>query len=173
MIEYKVYWTFIVSIISCFWVLLLFIRDLKKQVIERTNGTINRFLESDKFLIENPEVQMFFIEHHRADPDEFREETWLTDKRFIRAKTHAYMVLNCFDELLSVSSSVKKRAIPFLMPNLIEQEDWEAYIRVKMSHPLFRCILVHEAPIFGSTLVKFWKKEQKTIESMTVDPFVW
>ncbi len=83
------------------------------------------------------------------------------------------MRLNIFDETLSLS--MRKQGITsLLVPSLlIESEDWESYILLKLRHPLYRCILNHEQDIFGESMRQYWRKHKAEVETTTSDPFVW
>lgn len=171
--EAKLYWTIVVALVSGGWAVTAFIRDRATQSLERSSAIINRLLEGDKLLIENPDIQQYLSRNAARDEEYFRSQAVLEDKLFYKAKTYAYRQLNSFDEILSISSQAGKGWSFFKPPTLIEISDWETYIKEKMRHPLHRSILKREKRIFGASLRDFWDRHREKIESAPADPFLW
>jgi len=171
--EAKLYWTIVVGVLSAGWVVIAFIRDRISESVNRTSAMMNRLMEGDMLTIEHPEIQKYISQNAHRGVDYFRNETVLGEELFYKAKTAVYRQLNLFDEMLSTSSRTS-RGYSFLKPPaLIEISDWETYIRVKLRHPLYRSILIHERKLFGASLRDFWDKYKREIESSPVDPFIW
>lgn len=167
------YWTVVAGIVGALWIAVQFLRDRIAQSVTHTNALIERLMTIDKLLIDNPESQQYLSATAVQGEDYFREAGRLNESCFYKAKTLAYMHLNTFDELLSLSS--QKRGPFSLMnpPALIELSDWENYILVKIRHPIYRSILNNEKEIFGASLRDFWAQHKKKIETATSDPFIW
>jgi hypothetical protein len=169
----NIYWTIIVGLISAGWAGTTFLRDRVSQSIERTSALVGRLMEVDKLTMENPEAQKYISQNAEQKEEWFRDKSLLGGDLFYKAKTLAYRQLNAFDELLSVSSRTSKRT-SFMKPaDVIELPAWERYIMVKLRHPLYRSILIHEEEIFGESLRRFWHKHKKKIELAPADPFIW
>jgi hypothetical protein len=169
----KLYWTIMVALVSAGWAITSFFRDRASQAVERTGAIMDRLLEGDKLSVENPDILKYLAEHAGGDPTFFRDPSLLGDALFFKAKTYVYRQLNSFDEILSFSSQASVAWSFLKPPALIELSDWEAYIKERLRHPLYRSILHHEAHIFGSALRQFWDRHRGEIESRAVDPFVW
>lgn len=167
------YWTVVAGLIGAAWILVQFIRDRISQSIARTNALIERLITIDKLIIENPEAQQYISKTAKEGEDYFRNPARLNEDSFYKAKTLAYLHLNAFDEILSLSSK-KNGSYPLLSPPaLIELADWERYILVKIRHPIYRSILNNEKEIFGASLRDFWDQYKTEAESAVTDPFVW
>lgn len=172
--EVSLYWTMIVALVSAGWVVIGFIRDRITQSVERTGAMVERLLEIDKIIIDNPDIQRYLSKTGAAEEQFFRKEAILDEDIFFKAKSLVYSQLNIFDELLSISSRTTGGWWSFVkLPALVETEDWEAYIKMRLGHPLFRSILKNEAYIFGASLRGFGEKHRAQIESSPVDPFIW
>lgn len=172
-------WSIIVGVISAVWILIIFIRDRRLQSITHTNEIMKLMMEDDRIYIEYPEIQMYLSQNSKQDVEYFRNETVLKDAFFYKVKTAVYKQINLFDEILSTSHNTKWRCpvlnwiCHFLKPPLIEEEDWEAYMKEKFRHPLYQSILKHEKHIYGKSLRDFWGKNREEILSLPVDPFIW
>ena len=124
--------------------------------------------------MDNPDIQKYLSKTCAEDEQYFRKETILDEDIFFKAKSLVYSQLNIFDEILSISSRTTGGWWSFMkLPALVEIEDWEAYIKMRIGHPLFRSIMKNEAYIFGASLRRFWDKNREQIESTPVDPFIW
>jgi len=172
--EAKLYWTIVVVIVSAAWAMTAFIRDRVSQSVERTGVIVNRLLEGDKLIIDNPDIQKYISQTAMRDEQYFRDEAAvLNEVLFYKAKTFAYRQLNSFDEILSISSRTTGKFSFLKPPALLEIADWEGYIRVILRHPLYRSILNTEKDIFGKALREFWKHNKRDIESTPVERFIW
>lgn len=169
----NIYWTIIVAIVGAGWVLVTYLRDRVSQSLVRTSEMVDRLIEVDRLTMENPQAQKYISQNAGREEEWYRDKSVLDDDVFYKAKTLAYRQLNAFDELLSVSSKTRK-GLSFLKPaEVIELPAWERYIAVKLRHPLYRSIMIHEEEIFGESLRRFWHKHKKKIESTPADPFIW
>lgn len=171
--EAKLYWTIIVGIMGAGWVIVAFVRDRVSQSVELTDSLVNRLLEGDKLIIDNPDIQKYISETAIRDEQYFRSAAVLNEVLFYKAKTFVYRELNSFDEILSIASRTTGRFSFLKPPALLEMADWETYIKVKLRHPLYRLILNTEKDMFGRALRNFWKNNRRAIESAPADPFVW
>lgn len=166
-------WPIVTTVVAAAWVVTTFIRDRISQEAKRNGEIMKRLQEVEKAIIDNPDIQKYLSRNAAREEEFFRNQTVLEEDLFYKAKAHVYSQLNLFDEILSFSS-LTSRSWSFLKPPaLVEQSDWEIFIKAKLRHPLFRSILKHEIQIFGDSLQCFWKKNSKEIESMSADPFAW
>lgn len=168
-----VVWPILTAAVAAGWVVITFIRDARKQAIERNGEIMSRLQESEKQIMDSPDIQKYLSQNAGQDEDYFRNQAVLGDDLFYKAKAHVYSQLNLFDEILSLPSRTSGSGSFLKPPALIERSDWETFIKAKLRHPLFRSILKHEKEIFGGALQCFWKKNSKEIESTPADPFVW
>lgn len=129
-------------------------------------------MEYETVHLQNPEIQKYISQNAARDEAFFRDPKNLEDDLFFKAKTLVYTQLNLFDELLSLSSSTSG-IWAFLRPTIVEQKDWEGYIKEKLRHPFYRSILIHEDDIYGASLREFWKRNRKAIEAKPANPFIW
>lgn len=129
-------------------------------------------MEFEKINLEHPEIQQYLSQHAAHDQAFFYDEDHLNDTLFIQVKTMVYAQINLIDELLSMAATTRGVSALFL-PNIIEPDDWEGYIKVKLRHPFFQAILIREADSYGAALRAFWKKHKKSIEAKLADPLVW
>ncbi|WP_298436780.1 hypothetical protein [Geobacter sp.] len=171
--EAKLYWTIIVAVVSAGWVVTAFVRDRISQSVERTSVIVNRLLDGDKLLIDNPDIQKYLSQNAARKEDYFRRHEALEDELFYKAKAYVYRQLNMFDEILSISARTGRGWSLLKPPALTELSDWETYIKVKLGHPLCRSILNNEQHIFGVSLRGFWDANRDKIQSTPVDPFIW
>jgi hypothetical protein len=172
--ELTLYWTVVTALISAGWLVASFIRDRAAQSVELSSAIMNRLLSADQLLVENPDIQKYLSGNATCGEEHFRDPAVLNDLAFFKAKAFVYRQLNSFDEILSASSKKKSRIWSFLRPpGLIERSDWERYIKEALRHPLYRSVLIREAPIFGAGLRDFWNKHKQEIESAPASPFVW
>ena len=171
--ELTLYWTIVAGVISAGWVVTSFIRDRASQSVERTSAIMDRLLDGDQLLIDNPDIQKYLSGNALRGEKYFHDPAVLEDDLFFKAKTYAYRQLNSFDEILSLASKTSGGWSFLKAPALIEISDWEVYIKVKLRHPLYRSILKHEAHMFGVALRDFWNTHRQEIESTPADPFVW
>jgi hypothetical protein len=57
--ELTLYWTIVAGVISAGWVVTSFIRDRASQSVERTSAIMDRLLDGDQLLIDNPDIQKY------------------------------------------------------------------------------------------------------------------
>lgn len=171
MIEF--YWTVVGVAVGAGWALVEFIRDRRSQEVEHNSEIMKRLQEVEKAIIDNPDIQKYLSKNAAREEEYFRNQTVLEEDIFYKAKAHVYCQLNLFDEILSIPSRAGGILSILMPPALTERLDWEAFIKVKLRHPLFRSILKHEIQIFGDSLQCFWRKNSKEIESMSADRFAW
>jgi hypothetical protein len=169
----KFYWTIVVALVSALWVAALFIRDRHSSSAERSSALVNRLLESDKLIMEHPDIQKYLSLSVTKSEEYFVSPEVLQDAAFYKAKAFAYWHINLFDEILSLAAH--SRTIPPLLapPDVIELSDWEEYIKRKCRHPLYRSILNNESEIFGAALRDFWSTRKDSISSASASPFMW
>jgi len=168
----KFYWEIFAAAISAIWVGVVFLRDRIAQSLAMTSALLARLMEFEKLNLEYPEIQQYLSQHTAHDQAFFYDKDNLSDTLFIRAKTMVYAQLNLFDELLSVAAMTRGFWSP-LMPSIIETQDWEGYVKVKLRHPFYQAILNREADSYGEALRAFWKKHKKSIEAKLAHPLVW
>lgn len=166
-------WPIVTAVAAAAWVVTAFIRDRISQEVERNSEIMKRLQEVEKVIIDNPDIQKYLSRNAAREEEFFRNQTVLEEDLFYKAKAHVYRQLNLFDEILSIPSKTSGILSILRPPALTERFDWEAFIKVKLRHPLFRSILKHEIEIFGDSLQCFWKKNSNEIESMSADPFAW
>lgn len=171
--EGKLYWTAVVAVVSGIWVLTTFFRDRASQKLQRSSALISRLMDNDWVKIEHPDIQKYLSLNVARDEDYFVDPSLLSDDLFYKVKTYVYKQLNFFDEILSESAETRGRWGFLKPPAVLEISDWEAYIKVKLKHPLYRSILNREGHIFGGALRDFWKENRKAIEAESADPFIW
>jgi hypothetical protein len=171
--DVKLYWTVVVAVMSAGWVVTTFMRDRTSQAFDRSSTMINRLLEGDKIIIDNPSILMYLSQNAAQEEGYFCSASVLDEELFYKTKAFVYRELNIFDEILSISSRTGKRWSFMQPPALIEISDWETYIRSRLGHPLYRSILKNEGHIFGAELRDFWKRNRQAIESSPVDPLKW
>lgn len=170
--EASFYWEILAALVSAGWIVTVFIRDRISQSLALSSALLTRLMEYDRLNIENPEIQKYISQNAECEEAFFCDRKNLEETIFYQAKTLAYTQLNMFDELLSISPKTSGMRA-FLRPGLVEKKDWEEYMKQKLRHPLYRSILIREADIFGASLREFWKRNRKSIEGKTADPFVW
>lgn len=167
------YWTVVVAAVGASWALVEFIRDRRSREVERNSEIMKRLQEVEKAIIDNPDIQKYLSRNAAQEEEYFRNQAVLEEDLFYKAKAHVYSQLNLFDEILSLPSRTSGIRSLLKPPALTERSDWEAFIKMKLRHPLFRSILKHEKKIFGDSLRCFWEKYSKEIESMPADRFAW
>ena len=167
----KFYWTVMVGVVGAIWVIVQLVRDRNTQSIARTNAAINRLFAIDQLVIDKPATQRYLSETADREVEYFRAAARLQEDVFYQAKTLAYMYLNTFDEILSLSAPRAGLLSLFGRDLLIEPADWERYIEIKLRHPLYRSILEHEQEIFGQALRGYWQDKKTRI--INADPFLW
>jgi hypothetical protein len=177
-------WKTIVSLLGAVWILANFVRDKISRDYERNTSVIVRLSEIHKITIDHPDLQKYLCETASQPVAYFRDPARGADLIFIKAKNIVYMDLNLFDELLSFSepsgkprSWMSKRWSQFkswaFKQNLVERENWETYIKCKLRHPFYNSTLEKEAPIFGNSLINFWKTHRDEILNDPIDILLW
>jgi hypothetical protein len=166
-------WTVLVAMLSAGWAVFTLYRDRMSQSVKLTGEAMARLMDSDKLIIDNPEIQKYLSRTAEHDERYFHREAVLEDNIFFKAKAFAYRQLNSFDDILSTASKTSRLNSALNMPELFEISDWQNYFMVILRHPLYRSILNAEKDIFGESLRDFWKKHKKAIESTPVDRFIW
>lgn len=167
------YWTVIVALVTACWAIISAIRDRKSQAIEHTRAIVDRLLQGDNLIIDNPDIQKYLSSTALESEDYFRTPQVLDDELFFKSKSFVYYQLNLFDEILSIAAQTRGNHYFFGPPAIIEIDDWQAYIEHSLSHPLRRSILNHEIVIFGHALQIFWATHKSSIESKSPDRFSW
>jgi len=167
------YWTVIVALCAGGWAMMIAVRDRKAQAIRHSNSIIDRLLESDKLIVENPDIQMYLSRTAQEDEARFRSPEVLNDMQFFKAKAYLYGQLNLFDEILSAAAQIKSSRFLLGPPEIIEIADWEMFIRHKLTHPMCRSILRNESAIFGRALQEFWRKHESDILAQAPDSYSW
>lgn len=166
------FWGIIVSLVAAAWFVILFIRDRNSASREYSNSLIKKLHESDKLIIEHPEIQKYLSLTMMKNESFFRAPEILHDDEFYKAKAFAYWNLNLFDEILSMATASRSK-LSLLMPAIVELSDWENYIKHKLRHPLYHAILNHEGSIFGAGLRDFWNDNKTSLETTAIDPYSW
>ena len=166
------YWEIFAALVSAGWVITVFIRDRISQSLALSSALLTRLMEYEKLYLDRPEIQKYISQNATRDEAFFCDPKNLEDDLFYKAKTLVYSQLNLFDELLSLSSRTSG-IWNFLRPTIVEQKDWEGYIKEKLRHPFYRSILIHEDDIYGASLREFWEKNRKSIEEKSANPFIW
>lgn len=169
----NIYWTAVAALFGAVWALVIFIRDRNSSAAESRTALMSRLLEIDKLLIEHPEIQKYMSSTATKTEAYFRDPGVLEDELFYKAKTFAYFHINIFDELLSLATQSRVGPKFLMPPGVIELSDWEAYIRRKLSHPLYRSILNNESEMFGAPLRAFWTTIKKSLDAASPNPFAW
>jgi hypothetical protein len=95
------------------------------------------------------------------------------ETEFFKAKSFIYAQLDMFDEILAASAHNRSWLLVISSQAIIENTDWEAYMKHWMAHPLTCSILNNEANIFGQALQGFWKTHKQEITSTSPDRFSW
>jgi hypothetical protein len=156
-----------VTLVGAGWAVVMFLRDRISLTHERSSAMVARLLESDRIIMEHPEIQRYISRTTKSNDRYFYDDKVLKDDTFYKAKSFVYWQLNLFDELLSISPKSSNIAVKFfhwcLNPGITEYEDWQRYIRYKLMHPLYRSILDREEDLFGRSLIKFWRKNKNSI----------
>lgn len=168
----KFYWEIFAAVFSAGWVGIVFLRDRIAQSLAMTSALLARLMEFEKLNLEHPEIQQYLSQHAAHEQAFFYDEDNLRDTIFIQAKTMVYAQLNLFDELLSVAAMTRGVWAP-LMPSIIEKQDWEGYVKVKLRHPFYQAILNREADSYGAALRAFWEKHKTSIGAKLAHPLVW
>lgn len=168
----KFYWEIFAAIAGALWVLVIFIRDGNAQSLALSSAILSRLMEFDKFTLEHPTVQQYISQHADRAPAFFDDAKHLEDTLFIQAKTLVYTQLSLFDELLAITASASGIRT-WIRPKIIDQKDWEAYIKIKLRHPFYRAILIREGDTYGASLRAFWKENRQDIEMVPADPRIW
>lgn len=164
------FWGILVALGGAVWVVTVFVRDRNAAGTELTSSLIRRIHEMDRTVIEHPDVQKYLALNAGREEAWFRTPEVLQDDRYYKAKSLAYWHLNLFDEIIcNAAASASGPAL--LAPRVAEFADWEAYVRHKLRHPLYRSILAHEEHIFGTALRDFWNRHRN--EATPPDPYSW
>lgn len=95
------YWTIVAGTITGIWALLSEIRSRNLSRLQRSNALMQNLIDTDRLLVEHPEIAKYLAEHAHCDEEYFRTEAVLHDLMFYRAKTYVYSRINLFDSLLS------------------------------------------------------------------------
>lgn len=162
----------LVAITSAGWALILFYRDYRQRLQDKSIELIKMLIETDRQHMQNPSVHMYMSEHALEPVEFFRDAARLQEQTYFKAKSAAYAMLNFFDSLTANSRTSWIRRL-IRAPRILEIHDWENYMIEKLRHPLYRSILEKEMHIFGAALRDFWKKNQTTILSEPADPHMW
>ena len=173
MIGSDLYWTIVAGLATAVWVIVSTIRARNILALQHSHELMGRLLDADKVIINHPEIQKYLALTALKEEAYFRTETVLNDELFFKSKSYVYSQLNMFDDILSAADEVKRVFFLFRPPQLIELDDWEAYIVHKLRHPLYRSIIKHESHIFGTSLQTFWKTHAEQIESSERDRYSW
>jgi len=166
------YWSAVVALTGVVWVVMLFIRDRNFASAEHNRTLIKHILEIDQVIIEHPDIQKYLSLTLTKEEGYFRTPEVLREDAFYKAKTLVYWHLNLFDEILFTAATFKSGPA-ILTPQVVEISDWEAYIKHKVNHPLYRSILNNENAIFGAALRDFWFSNKASIDAAPVDPYTW
>lgn len=170
----NVYWTIVAAAAGAIWTLVTAIRDRRSKALEQSRAIMDRLLEGDKLLVEHPDIAKYLSATAANSEPYFREPARLNESEFFKAKTYLYSQLSMFDEVLSVAGHTGSGISSlFKPPGILEIDDWEEYIKHRLSHPLARSIMAHEAPIFGHALQNFWSRHRDAISRRTSDPHSW
>ncbi|MAL19226.1 MAG: hypothetical protein CL670_03550 [Balneola sp.] len=169
----ELYWTVLAACLAGFWALVTRYGERKRMAIEDNRSLVNRLLTSDQLLIEHPEVIKYISATALEKEEYFRDQKRLEEDLFYKAKSHIYSQLNLYDEILCTSNHNKAKFFFINSPAMIEVEDWEEYMKCKMTHPFIQSILNNEAHIFGKSLQTFWNVYRKEITGKTTDRFSW
>lgn len=173
MLGTEFYWTVVAALGGGCWAVISSIRERKAQSIEQSRAIMDRLLDSNKTVIENPEIQMYLSANASKGVAYFRDPKVLADSNFFKAKSHLYSELNLFDEILSIARHNDAALFLLKAPGIVEIQDWREFMKVKMSHPLCQGILDNEGHIFGHALRDFWCEHQCEIKKKTPDAFIW
>lgn len=169
----SLYWTVIAGVAFGAFAVFRLLRDRSAAAAAQSQAMVSRLLEFDLVTLQHPEIQKYLAQNACQPVEFFRSDEVLQDSLFFQAKSKVYWQLNFADEILSLSAANQSLPKFFLPADMIEKSDWDTYFKVKLSHPLFRCILIHEGKIFGTALRDFWETHRDEIEGESCDPFVW
>jgi hypothetical protein len=167
------YWTLVVAFFTIVWTLITLIREQKTLAVSQSGSIMARLIESDRLIVEHPEIQRYLAKTATMEETFFRSPAVLDDNDFIKSKSYLYSKLNSFDEILSVSRHGKLAKFLLAPPKILEMVNWEAYMIQRLKHPLCRSIMKNELTIFGGALQDFWKDKKAEIESSAPDMFSW
>jgi len=173
MIKPDFYWTVIVAVAGGFWAMITAVRDRKARDIEYSRMIVDRLLESDRMIIEHPDIQRYLSGTAGESPEYFRKPERLNDDAFFKSKSYLYSQLNLFDDLLSTATQVQDEVSLIRPPIILEKADWEEYIKHRLKHPLCHSILTEEGKIFGHALQEFWNTHRADITRNPPDRFSW
>jgi hypothetical protein len=169
-----IYWTIVAAVAGAAWTLVTAIRDRRSKALEQSRAIMDRLQESDKLLVEHPDIAQYLSATAANAEPWFREPARLVELQFFKAKSYLYSQLSLFDEVLSVASQTGGGfASLFKPPGILDIADWEEYMKHRLSHPLARSIMANEAPIFGRALQDFWSRHREAISRRTPDPHSW
>jgi hypothetical protein len=169
-----VYWTIVAAVAGAIWTIVTAIRDRRSKALEQSRAIMDRLLESDKLLVEHPDIAQYLSATAGNAEPYFRDPARLGELEFFKAKTYLYSQLSMFDEVLSVASQTGGGiASLFRPPGILEIADWEEYMKHRLSHPLARSIMMNEAAIFGRGLQDFWSRHRDAISRRTPDSHSW
>jgi hypothetical protein len=169
----NVYLALAVAVGGALWTVVTAIRDRRSKAVEQSRAVMDRLLESDKLLVEHPDIAKYLSATAGSTEQYFRDPARLDELEFFRAKSFLYSLLSTFDELLSFTSQAGSGVSAlFKPPGILEIGDWEEYMKHRLSHPLARSIMAHEAPIFGRGLQDFWSRHREAI-ARSSDPYSW
>lgn len=161
----------IIAVLSAEWALILFYRDYLLRVQDKSKSLSDALIKSCELCVQFPAARQYISQHAHEEPEFFRDRSRLTETEFFQAKAVAYADLIMFDRLLPNSGGLLRRVL--FVPEIIELEDWKAYMKGMLRHPLYASIMMHESTNFGKALQNFWTEHSGDKVKSEVDPFVW
>ncbi len=87
-----------------------------------------------------------------------------------RAKSYIYKRMNFFDELISLANPESTESESDAIRKKMEFKDWETFIRVRMSNPLYLEVWLGESAIFGEKFNAWMDRNLFKIIEHTGDP---